>query len=87
MEHYQHTKPPPYDLTLIQEEVHMWVGTADNLATPIEAMLISQALVNAKVQRKILQDWGHSTFHFAKNSAAVYQQMVNEIKELNAQIF
>ena len=86
IQHYGQSTAPRYDLTLVKEQVHLWVGTADHLATIKEAELISNAMTNADVNTHIVQDWGHTSFHFAKDSAVVYRELVNEIRELNAVI-
>ena len=85
-EHYGQTTAPSYDLGLVEEQVHLWVGSGDHLATEVEAELIEQAMVNAQTQTHIIPHWGHTTFHFGKESATVYKQLVDEIRELNAMI-
>ena len=80
MKKYGQKTAPSYDLSLIQETVRMWVGSADGIVTPPEAMRIQVRAFNADIGIKVLTDWGHSSFHLAVNSEFYYTELVEALK-------
>ena len=62
---YGQTKPPKYDVTLIQEDVGLFVGADDLLATPADVGKLRRDMVNAKTMIRYYP-LGHLGFFLGK---------------------
>lgn len=80
MNSYGQKTPPDYDLSLIQEKVRLWVGTGDLLADVMDVDTLQKKLVNADVEKRVLDKWGHITFTMGRYNRQPYLEMVQEIK-------
>lgn len=66
MKVYNQSTPPKYDLSLITEDVALFVGTGDELATALDSSHLYRDMVNSKNKEMHLYDIGHLTFVIGK---------------------
>lgn len=76
--------PPSYDLTKIDQKVHLIAGKYDRIADIIDVNALHKILPNSDLH---VIDGGHATFMWAKNITFFYQTIIPILLSPNEETF
>ena len=77
MQEYGQKTPPEINLANITEDIHLFAGDTDELADPVNVIMLFNQLINSKGKSINMYHMGHATFLMGKNM--MYMQDVLKI--------